>query len=101
MTFETTGRMRVQSDKSCFLYDPKDGTICYSHRIVTLVGADETPEKDVERRATELAKEINVDVRTLKALHVDASDLDLGRAYRVDPRKRVLVGSELKVSDLK
>ncbi len=91
MRFKSTGRARVHSDKACVLYDSKDGEICYVHRVVTMEGADETPEKEIEKRTLQLAKEVKIDLRTTKLLHVDASAIEPNMQYVVDPKKRCLV----------
>lgn len=91
MPFNSTGRARVRSDKACVLYDPKDGEICYIHRVVTMEGVDETPEKEIEKRALQLAKEVEIDVKATKLLHVDASAIESNLQYSVDPKKRCLV----------
>ena len=100
MKFETTGRPRVQSDKACLLYDQKTGEICYVHRVVTIEGADETSEEDIERRARKLAKEVDVDLRGLKAMQVDASQIAPGMRYSVNLKSRALVAQEIVAKEV-
>lgn len=94
MNFTSTGRARVQSVKCCVLYDAADGSIRYTHRVVTMEGADETPEEQMEQRTRHLAKELGLEVKTLHALHVNAHDIEPNKRYAVDPRKRCLVAVE-------
>jgi hypothetical protein len=91
MGFATTGKTRIRSDKCCVLFDPASGTIRHVHRVVTMEGADVTPERDVERRARTLAKDLGTDAANLKALLVDSESIKPGKPYAVDPKKRTLV----------
>jgi len=91
MTFLSTGRTQVRSIKVCILFDPSDGTIHHTHRVVTMEGADETPEQLIEQRTLQLAKELGVEVAKLQLLHVDAGSMEPNKRYAVDPRRRSLV----------
>jgi len=68
MEFNTTGRSQVRSVKCCVLYDPKDGAIFHTHRVVTMDGAAETPDHLVEERTRQLAKGLGLDVGSLELL---------------------------------
>jgi len=81
----------LQSVRCCVLFDPADGTIRHMHQVVTIAGADETPEAMIEQRARQLAKEFGVDTTTVQALHVDPAALRRGVRYVVDPANRCLV----------
>lgn len=98
MTFQTTGRTRVRSIKCCVLFDPADGTIRHTHRIVTMEGADETPEPMIEERTRLLAREFGIEVDRLQLLHVDSQGIESNKHYKVDPRNRRLVAVD-RVSD--
>jgi hypothetical protein len=91
MDFRTTGDGRVHSVKCCVLFDPADGTIRHTHRVVTMEGANEASDRDVEKRARELAKSFGLKTSTLRPLHVDAGDFEPGKHYAVDPKTRRLV----------
>ena len=91
MRFVSTGKAQVRSVKCCVLYEPSTGQIRHVHHVVTLVGADETPEKAIEERILKLAKETGTDSRELHLLHVHASELEPSRDYKVDTKKRRLV----------
>lgn len=91
MGIQATGDLQVKSIRGCVLFDPKTGEIRHLHRVVTLVGADETPEKEMADRALRLAKEAGIDCAALEVLHVDAGRFAPGQAYKVDTAKRRLV----------
>jgi hypothetical protein len=54
-------------------------------------GVEEPSEDQIEKRARQLAKELNLDVAKLQTLHVDASSIKPGMRYAVDPSKRRLL----------
>lgn len=91
MDFKTTGRARVQSVKCCVLFDPADGEILHTHRVVTMDGAAEVSEREVEKRTLELAKGFGLKVAKLRSLHVDAGAFEAGKRYAVDPKSKRLV----------
>lgn len=97
MTFQSTGRAQVRSEKCCVLFDPSDGAIRHVHRVVTMEGADETPEQIIEKRTLQLAKELGVEVAQLQLLHVDPRSIEPGQQYVVDPAKRCLMAVERPV----
>ena len=90
MKFETTGRARVQSVRCCVLFDRSNGTIRHVHRVVTMEGAEETPQGEIERRALRFAKDLGVVVSRIAPLHVDPDIFEAGKRYMVDPRTRRL-----------
>jgi hypothetical protein len=94
VTFTTTGKSKVRSVQCCVLFDPRNGAILHTHRVVTMEGAAETPDHLVEERTRQLAKGLGLDVASLELLHVDAADMQPGVRYTVDPRKRCLIAGE-------
>ena len=94
MQFTSTGRGRISSVKLCALFDPADGAIRYTHRVITMEGADETSNKAIEATARELAREVGVDVGRLKALHAEPDSTGPASSYVVDMRKKCLVAVE-------
>lgn len=91
MNFTSTGKTQVRSEKVCVLFDPSDGTIHHVHRVVTMEGAEETPEHDIEKRAHHLAREFGLEAAKLQALHVDGSKIEANTMYKVDTLKRRLI----------
>jgi hypothetical protein len=94
MRFLSTGRSQVRSVKCCVLFDPSDGAIHHVHRVVTMEGADETPEHLIEQRTLQLAKELGLEVTGLQLLHVDPHSLEPNKQYQVDLSRRCLVAVE-------
>jgi len=94
MHFETTGKGKVQSVQCCLLFDAKDGAIRHMHHVVTLDGAEETPEADVEKRAFRLAADLGLEVNGLRPLHLDPEVVKPGTKYKVDPESRKLLPVE-------
>jgi argonaute-like protein implicated in RNA metabolism and viral defense len=86
-----TGKHQVRSVKCCVVYDSKDGTIRHVHRIVTVEGADETPEHHVVERTLELATDLGIDRATVRTLRVDDNALQPGVRYAVDIAKASLI----------
>jgi hypothetical protein len=91
MEFVTTGSAKISSIRCCILYDSKDGTIRHLHRVVTMQGAPETSESDMEKQTIELAKDLSLDTGQLQVLHVDQSVISERARYSVDPKSRTLV----------
>ena len=79
----TMGTSRIQSVKTYAVYDAA-GTIVHAHSVVTVEGAHETTDEDVQRRALELASRHVADVRALRTLRVEQTQLVKGVRYRVD-----------------
>ena len=94
MNFVATGRSQVRSVKCCVLFDPKDGAILHTHRVVTMEGAAETPDHLVEERTRQLARGLGLDVASLELLHVDAHTIQPGVRYTVDRANRCLIAGE-------
>ena len=99
MSFLSTGRTQIRSVKCCVLFDPSDGVIHHVHRVVTMEGADETPEQLIEERTFQLAKELGVEVAQLQLLHVDEHSIEPNKQYVVDLSKRCLVVAERPIDD--
>ena len=96
MKFLSTGRTQVRSIKCCILFDPSDGEIRHTHRVVTLDGADETPKDQVEKRTIKLAEELGLEVKKLQMLHVNADDIEPGKQYTVNPATHCLAEVDIK-----
>jgi hypothetical protein len=94
MNFMGTGKSQVRSVKCCVLFDPKDGSILHTHRVVTMDGAAETPDQLVEERTRQLAKELGLDAASLELLHIDPKLIEPGVIYKVDRRKRSLIAGK-------
>ncbi|GIM30097.1 hypothetical protein CPJCM30710_27630 [Clostridium polyendosporum] len=91
MDFISTGNAQVKSYKCCVLFDRSDGAIQHIHSVVTMEGADETPEHIMEQRTLQLGKELGVDVTQMELLHVDPNSMQPNKQYAVDLSKRCLV----------
>ena len=96
MNFTTTGRSQVRSVKCCVLFDPADGKIVHTHRVVTMEGAEETPARLLEERVRHLAKGFGLNLASLELMHVDAGHLQPGVTYRVDKDKRLVAAKSVK-----
>jgi hypothetical protein len=71
------------------------------HRIVTVEGADETPEERVEERTLELAADLGIDRATVRTLRIDDSALELGVRYAVDiARGSIIAIGKINQKDL-
>jgi hypothetical protein len=94
MNFTSTERTQVRSVKCCVLFDPKDGTILHTHRIVTMDGAAETADHLVEERTRQLAKDLGLNIQQLEAIHVDEKTIQPEVIYKVDLSKRCLIADQ-------
>jgi hypothetical protein len=94
----------VRSVKACVVFDSATGEVQHVHQVVTMEGAEETPDDDVMLRALSLARErlesgialpgeqaVRAVEGKLEALQVDPSQLDIARPHRVDLQTRSLV----------
>lgn len=90
MNFSTTGSQNVKSVGSCVLFDPKTGAIHHVHHVVTMEGAAETSEAELEKETVGAARRLGLGTARLRVLHV-AQDAFAERAhYSVDLRNRTL-----------
>lgn len=72
------------SNKVCVLYDPRDGRIVHTHRVITMPGGQDVTDEELETRAKERARQVGRDVSGLSALRVAPEDCDGSSHYRVD-----------------
>lgn len=79
----------IRSVRSVAVFDT-EGTIVHVHSVVTVEGADETPDEDIERRALELVAERGLERADLQTLPFGPDDVEDGVRYRVDPASRSL-----------
>ena len=76
--------------KICVLYDPRDGRVVHTHRVITMPGGQEITDAEAEARAKERAKQAGRDIRGLSALRVAHEDCDGSSQYRVDLAEKKL-----------
>lgn len=72
------------SVKTCVLYDPSDGRVVHTHRVVTMPGGQESNDEEVAERAGDCAKRMGHETNGLHVLHVGPDDCDGVSQYRVD-----------------
>ena len=90
MIFQSTGNAKVQSIRCCVLFDPKDGSIRHTNRVITLEGATTTSKEQMEQRTFRLAASFGLDTKKLRPLHVNHEDIAPGHRYKVDTKTRSL-----------
>jgi hypothetical protein len=89
--------MATEKAAIVLLYDPTDGTIVHGHYYEVDEGGELPGRADLEKSAREHAtrefdrRERKVSVDSLAALHVEPAKYRMRTAYRVDPKKRVLL----------
>ncbi len=91
MQFKTTGTAKVRSVKCCVLFDAKTGAIHHVHRVVTMEGATETSEAQMEARALKLAGDHGIGTAKIQIAHVDAKAFAERARYKVDTKTRALI----------
>ena len=89
MTFTSTKRGLASTEKTCVLFDA-DGRIRHVHTVVTVGGARQQTEAEIERKAQHHAATFQVKV-PLTALHVPINALQLGAPAMVDPKTRKII----------
>jgi hypothetical protein len=99
MNFQSTGNAKVQSIRCCVLFDPKDGSIRHTNRVITLEGATTTSEEQMEQRTLRLAASLGLDTKKLRPLHVNPEDIAPGHRYKVHTKTRSL--TEIKKISLR
>jgi hypothetical protein len=72
------------SDKVCVLYDPRDGRIVHTHRVLTMPGGQEVSDTELEARAKDRANHMKRDLRGLATLSFKGEECDGSSRYRVD-----------------
>jgi hypothetical protein len=88
MGFQATGGHKIQSDRCCILFHPKSGMIQHVHRVITYVGAEETPATDIERTARRMMQKPGSEAQSLQSLMVNSRELAGPGRYQVDPKAR-------------
>jgi len=97
MQFRTTATAKVGSVSCCLRFDPMDGQIRHTHRIVTIEGAPDTTKAELESQTLKLARDLGLDTARLKVMHVDEKALSEPGHYAVDPTSLTLVKRKLPV----
>jgi hypothetical protein len=72
------------SDKICVLYDPLDGRVVHTHRVLTMPGGRDVTDEELEERAKDRAKRAGHDIKGLSTLRVTSDVCDCSSQYRVD-----------------
>jgi hypothetical protein len=72
---------------TCVIYDPADGSILLMHTVVRLRGAAPGAPGADEAEARSILARRNQDRKELRALHVNADDVQPGFGYRVSRGK--------------
>ncbi|GAS87417.1 hypothetical protein [Mycolicibacterium brisbanense] len=90
MNFSSTGSQNVQSVSCCLLFDPQGGEIHHVHRVVTMEGAPDTSQAELEAQTLRAAQNLGLDTKRLQVLHVGANEFSERARYSVDPAKRTL-----------
>ena len=70
--------------KICVLYDPQDGRVIHTHRVITFPGGQEVTDSEAGARAKERATQAGHDVRSVGTLLVADDDCDGSSLYHVD-----------------
>jgi hypothetical protein len=71
-------------NKVCVLYDPKDGRVVHTHRVLTMPGGEDVSDEELEARAKDMAHRAGHDVTSLWTLRVPGEECDGSSQYRVD-----------------
>jgi hypothetical protein len=72
------------SEKVCVLYDPQDGRILHTHRVIRMPGGQDSTDEEIAAQAKDCAKRAGRDISVLNTLRVAAEDHDGSSHYRVD-----------------
>jgi hypothetical protein len=91
MPFQTTGKRRISSTKSCVVFDKAKGTILHVHHVLTIEGGQETSDSEVEKKALELAISRGINASKVDVLSVDPKLFEQHARYKVDVKKQTLV----------
>jgi|HubBroStandDraft_1064217.scaffolds.fasta_scaffold120583_2 hypothetical protein len=75
--------LKPSTVRTCFVYDPDDGTIVHVHKEFTLEGATEPSESEVEETVRRLAEKPGRDLTQLKLLFAEDTRVR-GTSYKVD-----------------
>jgi len=89
MNIATNSEIAVASVRSCIMYD-QQGVIRVVHEEVTLEGAQQRPDQELERMTSDLAQKHLVGVDGLETLLHDGR-LEAGVSYRVNVTEKSLI----------
>jgi len=88
------GTVEVDRESAVVIYEPRTGQILHLHYVATMKGGSHPDQKTQERDALEQLSHAQPDAKKATAiLHVDAAEIEPGRVYKVDPKRRRLVKS--------
>ena len=94
MQFKTTGTAKVRSVKCCVLFERETGVIQHVHRVVTMEGATETSDAEMEKRAMKLAKDHGIETTKVQIAHIDAELFAVRAKYKINPETRALMRTD-------
>jgi hypothetical protein len=82
----------IQSKKACVVYDATTGKMRHLHRVVTFAGGREPTDDEIAADALRLVRSLpKPPAGVFHVLHVEHDAIELGRKYRIDPNRKVLV----------
>jgi hypothetical protein len=75
----------------CVLYNPSNGRVVHTHRVLDFTGAKKTGKEHVEARCLTIAKKLGHATDKLKTLHVPHEKFKDTTPYKVDVKAGKLV----------
>jgi hypothetical protein len=91
MTKLSNSAPRVQSVRSCVLYDSESGRILHIHQSVVLEGGQTPTEAELESTARSMLDGHDIEPSKVAALHLPHADFKPRITYTVDVAEKVLV----------
>jgi hypothetical protein len=82
---------RPVSEKTCVLYDARDGRIIHTHHLVVMPGGREMTDEEFVRRAKEGAKQAGHSVDELSVLRFTGIDPNNIADYQIDLAEKKVV----------
>jgi hypothetical protein len=85
------------SERVSILYEPSTGKVKHLHYSVAIQGGELPPDADLEKRALEVAARLKgLAPDTVRAIHVDATEVKRHSRHRVEVATKRLISEPLK-----
>jgi hypothetical protein len=87
------------SVRVCVLYDPHDGRVVHTHRVLCMQGGRESTDEEIEANCKDAAKRAGHNVSEVSLMHIAGEHYERNARYRVDMATKKLQKLERSAPD--
>jgi hypothetical protein len=92
MQMISAGQHKTVRERACVMYDKTSGAIRHIQHVIVMEGGHDPDEREIEEMCRMAFTKRGDSHDGLETLHLDRGELQPSKMYRVDPKRKVLVG---------